>query len=167
MHQKVDLPAANNRVGLATYFKFHSSDYQWKHPRYKGVVSHRADKKTAKQARKLLKKVLENEWGDMFRKTFSTSSAEIIRAEQGAFADGDNRYIDRLVSKKDTFDPVVSCPFTIAISKKQKEPEDYREVVDQMRKDYRSYPNAHWGRELRESGRVEINREALKTVNNN
>ena len=25
--QKVELPAMNDRVGLATYFKFHSSDY--------------------------------------------------------------------------------------------------------------------------------------------
>ena len=38
VHQKVDLPAVNDRAGLATYFKFHSSDYRWEHPRYKGVV---------------------------------------------------------------------------------------------------------------------------------
>lgn len=56
VHQKVDLPAVNDRAGLATYFKFHSSDYRWEHPRYKGVVLHCADKKTAKQAKKLLKK---------------------------------------------------------------------------------------------------------------
>ena len=30
--QKVDLPAANDRAGLATYFKFHSSDYRWESP---------------------------------------------------------------------------------------------------------------------------------------
>ena len=52
-------------------------------------------------------------------------------------------------------------------SKKQKGPEDYREVIDQVRKDYRSYLNAYWEQELRESGKVEINQEVLKTVNNN
>ena len=167
VHQKVDLPAVNDRVGLATYFKFHSSDYRWEHPRYKGVVLHCADKKTAKQAKKLLKKVPENEWEDMLRKTFNTSGAEIIKIEQGVFADGDNKYIDKLVFKKGTFDPVVSYPFTIAVGKKQKGPEDYREVIDQVRKDYRSYLNAYWEQELRESGKVEINQEVLKTVNNN
>ena len=50
--QKVDLPAMNDRAGLATYFKFHSSDYRWDSPRYKGAVLHCADKKTAKQAKK-------------------------------------------------------------------------------------------------------------------
>ena len=167
VHQKVDLPAVNDRVGLATYFKFHSSDYRWEHPRYKGVVLHCADKKTAKQAKKLLKKVPENEWEDMLRKTFNTSGAEIIKIEQGVFADGDNKYIDKLVFKKGAFDPVVSYPFTIAVGKKQKGPEDYREVIDQVRKDYRNYLNAYWERELRESGKVEINQEVLKTVNNN
>ena len=152
---------------LATYFRFHSSDYRWEHPRYKGVVLHCADKKTAKQAKKLLKKVPENEWEDILRKTFNTSGAETIKIEQGIFADGDNKYIDKLVFKKGGFDPVVSYPFTIAVGKKQKGPEDYREVIDQVRKDYRNYLNAYWERELRESGKVEINQEVLKTVNNN
>ena len=38
--QKIDLPAANDWAGLATYFKFHSSDYRWESPRYRGVVLH-------------------------------------------------------------------------------------------------------------------------------
>ena len=36
--QKVDLPAINDRAGLATYFKFHTSDYRWDSPRYKGAI---------------------------------------------------------------------------------------------------------------------------------
>ena len=62
--QKIDLPAANDRAGLATYFKFHSSDYRWESPRYRGVVLHCVDKKMAKQAKKMLKKVPEKEWAD-------------------------------------------------------------------------------------------------------
>lgn len=52
--QKVDLPAINDRAGLATYFKFHTSDYRWDSPRYKGAILHCVDKKTSKQAKKLL-----------------------------------------------------------------------------------------------------------------
>ena len=165
--QKVDLPAVNDRAGLATYFKFHSSDYRWEHPRYKGVVLHCVDKKTAKQAKKLLKKVPEKEWEDILRKTFNTSGDEKIKIEQGIFADGDNKYIDKLVFKKGGFESVMSYPFTIVAGKKQKGPDDYREVIEQVRKDYRNYLNAYWERELEESGKVEINQEVLKTVNNN
>ena len=165
--QKVGLPAMNDRAGLATYFKFHSSDYRWDSPRYKGAVLHCADKKTAKQAKKMLKKLPQNEWMDKLRQTFNTSGAEKIQIEQGIFADGDNKYIDKLVFKKGGFEPLVSYPFTIAVGEKQKGPDDYREVIDQVRRDYRTYLDTYWTRELRESGKVEINQEVLKTVNNN
>ena len=86
--QKIDLPAANDRAGLATYFKFHSSDYRWESPRYRGVVLHCVDKKTAKQAKKMLKKVPEKEWADKLRQTFNTSGEEKIQVEQGYTRDG-------------------------------------------------------------------------------
>ena len=165
--QKVDLPAMNDRAGLATYFKFHSSDYRWDSPRYKGAVLHCADKKTAKQAKKILKKLPENEWVDKLRQTFNVSGVEKIQIEQGVFAVGDNKYVDKLVFKKGGFDPVVSYPFTIVAGGKQKGPDDYREVIEQVRKDYRTYLDTYWMRELKESGKVEINQEVLKTVNNN
>ena len=165
--QKVDLPAMNDRAGLATYFKFHSSDYRWDSPRYKGVVLHCTDKKTAKQAKKMLKKLPENEWVDKLRQTFNASGTEKIQIEQGIFADGDNKYIDKLVFKKGGYDPVLSYPFTIVCGKKQKGLDDYREVIDRVRKDYRTYLDAYWTRELNETGKVEINQEVLKTVNNN
>ena len=165
--QKIDLPAANDWAGLATYFKFHSSDYRWESPRYRGVVLHCVDKKTAKQAKKMLKKVPEKEWADKLRQTFNTSGEEKIQVEQGIFADGDNKYIDKLVFKKGDFDPLMSYPFTIVAGEKMKGPDDYREVIDRVRKDYRSYLDTCWMRELSESGKVEINQEVLKTVNNN
>ena len=165
--QKIDLPAMNDRAGLATYFKFHSSDYRWDSPRYKGVLLHCTDKKTAKQAKKMLKKLPENEWVDKLRQTFNASGTEKIQIEQGIFADGDNKYVDKLVFKKGGYEPVMSYPFTIVCGKKQKGPDDYREVIDCVRKDYRIYLDTYWTRELRESGKVEINQEVLKTVNNN
>lgn len=165
--QKIDFPATNDRTGLATYFKFHSSDYRWKKPRYRGVVLHCVDKKTAKQAKKMLKKVPEKEWVDKLRQTFNTSGKEKVQVEQGLFADGDNKYVDKLVFKKGDFEPLMSYPFTISVGEKTKGPDDYREVIDQVRKDYRNYLDMCWTRELRESGKVEINQEVLKTVNNN
>ncbi len=156
-----------DRQGQPPYFKFHTSDYRWESPRYRGVMLHCVDKKTAKQAKKMLKKVPEKEWADKLRQTFNTSGEEKIQVEQGTFADGDNKYVNKLVFKKGDFDPLMSYPFTIVVGEKQKGPDDYREVIDRVRKDYRSYLNAFWMRELSESGKVEINQEVLKTVNNN
>ena len=165
--QRIDLPSVNDRAGLATYFKFHQEDYRWKSPRYKGIILHCADKKIAKQAKKLLKKAPEKEWADTLQKTFNTSGDEKIKVEQGIFADGDNKYIDKLVFKKGEFEPVMYYPFTIAVGEKRKGPDDYREVIERVRKDYRNHLYTYWERELLASGKVEINEEVLKTVNNN
>ena len=116
---------------------------------------------------KILKKLPENEWVDKLRQAFNVSGVEKIQIEQGVFAVGDNKYVDKLVFKKGGFDPVVSYPFTIVSGGKQKGPDDYREVIEQVRKDYRTYLDTYWTRELKESGKVEINQEVLKTVNNN
>lgn len=164
--QKVDLPADNDRAGLATYFKFHQEDYHWETPRYRGAVLHCADKKTAKQAKKIAKKVPEKEWADTLKKALNTVGEEKIKVEQGTFAEGDNKYIDKLVYKKGSFEPISSYPFTVVVGKKQKGPSEYREVIDQLRKDYRNHLDVRWTQELRASGKVEINQEDLKTVNN-
>ena len=164
--QKIESPIDNDRAALITFFKFHQSDYRWNSPRYKGAVLHCADKKTAKQVKKLLKKVPEREWTETVRKTFNSSGAEKVKVEQGIFADGDNKYIDKLVFKHGGFEPITSYPFTIVVGKKMKGPDDYRMVIDQLKKDYRNYLDACWTRELRGTGKVEINQEVLKTVNN-
>lgn len=164
--QKVDLPTDNDRAGLATYFKFHQEDYHWETPRYRGAVLHCADKKTAKQAKKIAKKVPEKEWADTLKKALNTAGEEKIKVEQGTFAEGDNKYIDKLVYKKGSFEPISSYPFTVVVGKKQKGPSEYREVIDQLRKDYRNHLDVRWTQELRASGKVEINQEDLKTVNN-
>ena len=75
-------------------------------------------KKTAKQAKKMLKKLPENEWVDKLRQTFNASGTEKIQIEQGIFADGDNKYVDKLVFKKGGYEPVMSYPFTIVCGKK-------------------------------------------------
>ena len=168
VHQKVDYRLLTTGRELATYFKFHSSDYRWEHPRYKGVVLHCADKKTAKQAKKLLKKVPENEWEDMLRKTFNTSGAETIKIEQGVFADGDNKYIDKLVFKKGDFEPLMSYPLLLLSAKNRKA----RMII---REGNRTGPEGLSKTILTHSGcgncrisvKVEINQEVLKTVNNN
>lgn len=164
--RQIDLPSVNDRAGLATYFKFHQKDYRWEAPKYKGIVLHCADKKTAKQAKKLLKRVPERKWADTLQTTFNTSGEEKIKVEQGVFADGDNKYIDKLVFRKSEFEPLMYYPFTVVVGRKRKGPDDYREVIEQVKKDYRNHLYTYWERELQTSGKVEINEEVLKTVNN-
>ena len=72
-----------------------------------------------------------------------------------------------MVFKKGKTEPMVYYPFTVAVGEKRKGPDDYREVIERVRKDYRNHLYAYWEQELLASGKVEINQEVLKTVNNN
>lgn len=69
----------------------------------------------------MLKKLPQNEWTDKLRQTFNTSGVEKIQIEQGIFADGDNKYIDKLVFKKGGFESLVSYPFTIAVGENRRD----------------------------------------------
>ncbi len=164
--REIGQPAVDDRAGLATYFKFHKSDYKWDSPRYKGAVLHCADKKTAKAAKKMLKKLPWAEWESILQKTLNASGEEKVQIESGLFAEGDNKYIDKLVFKKGEFTSDKSKPFTIAVGRKEKAPDSYTEVLDAVRKDYQNYLSTRWIEHLKESGKVEINQEVLKTVNN-
>lgn len=163
---KVIEPSLRDESGLKAYFDKHRADYRWKEKRYKGIVLHCVSKKTAKHARKFLKKLPEDEWLDAIRLTFNSGKIPQIQAEKGTFAPGDNVYIDDLVFRGEDAPPILSFPYTSIVGKKRKGPDNYKEVRQQLTTDYQSSLERKWIAELREKSKVEINEEVLKTVNN-
>ena len=164
---KVDGPAAADRAGWAAYFEVHRSHYRWEIPRYKGAVIHCADKKTAKRVKKILKKLPFDNWKERVAQEVASASVGKVKMEQGTWEIGQNSFVDKLVFKQGEFQPLVSYPFTIVVGNKQKEPEDYREVADRVKKDYRAFLYACWMKELKAAGSVDVISDVLKTVNNN
>ena len=164
--KEIEQRALSDEAGLKTYFDGHRTDYQWKEYRYKGIVLHCTTKRIAKQARKFLKDLPEDEWKDAIRLTFNAGSHPQIQSEQGVFAPGDNAYIDDLAFKKKDAVRVPSFPFTTILGQKVKGPDTYQEVRETLIADYQNYLQKQWIVRLRASGKVEINQEVLKTVNN-
>ena len=160
--------ALEDEVGLQAYFQAHASDYHWETPRYRGIVLHCASKRVGKRVRKLLKEIPEEEWGDGIRLVFNAEGKQQVRYEQGVFLMGDNAAVDVLVFKKKKREMPVdeSYPFTTIFGKIEKEPGSVEEVQGQVVADYQQYLSAAWVARLRVAGKVEINQEVLKTVNN-
>jgi len=80
---------------------------------------------------------------------------------------GDNPFVDKLVFKKPVdLSPMESYPFTVVVGQKEKGPDSYREVYEQLLADYQNFCENLWIKRLRASAKVEINQEVLKTVNN-
>lgn len=158
--------ALADEAALSTYFKFHRSDYDWERPRYRGIVLHCADKKSIGRAKKRIKKLPQEQWATAIREALNTPSQENVQIEQGLFVQGDNKYVDKLVFKKGSFEPLESYPFTAVLGEKQKGPDSYKEVRAALTADYRNFLESLWVKRLRAVGKVEINQEVLKTVNN-
>lgn len=155
-----------DEAGLKAYFEKHRSDYRWETPRYRGIVLHCISKRVSRHARKFLKKIPENEWLDAIRLTLNAGDTPEVQAEYGLFAHGDNAYVDDGVFKGKDATPIGAFPFTTVLGKKVKGPEDYREVGGQLVTDYQNYLEQCWIAKLRTAGKVVINQEVLKTVNN-
>lgn len=164
--REVEQRSVADEAGLKAYFEAHRSDFHWDEPRYKGIVLHCTTKRVAKQVRKFLKQIPEAEWMDAIRLTFNAGEAPQVQAEQGVFAPGDNAYVDDLVFKGKDATPVLSFPFTVVQGRKQKGPDSWQEVRGPLVAAYRDYLETHWVAKLRAAGKVEIDQEVLKTVNN-
>lgn len=154
-------------VALKDYFRKNRSKYEWETARFKGAVLYCVNKKIGKRARKLLKELPPYSWEDAIRLSFNSVSPFIpVHIEQGVFAEGDNEFIDKLVFKKGDTPRTKSYPFTAVLGEKIKRPVYYREVLDQLINDYQNHLDLQQAKHLRAAGKVEINQEVLKTVNN-
>ena len=74
--------------------------------------------------------------------------------------------VDDFVFKGKDATPVLSFPFTAVQGRKQKGPDSWQEVREPLITAYRNYLEMHWVAKLRAAGKVEIDQEVLKTVNN-
>ncbi|WP_321438776.1 peptidylprolyl isomerase [uncultured Bacteroides sp.] len=159
--------ASKDEKGLATFFEENKANYKWDSSRFKGIIVHCKDKKTAKAVSKLTKKNPEEEWVSVIRKSLNNDSTTVVKVEKGLFVKGDNKYVDELKFKSGKADPVKDYPVTIVIGKLLKNgPESYKDVRGPVTADYQNYLEADWIKELRDKYKVEINQQILKTVNN-
>ncbi len=155
----------SDETGLKAYFEAHQQHYYWDKPRYRGIVLHCENRRTARRIRKLLKSLPENEWMDAIRLIFNNREKLLVHAEQAVFSPGDNPYVDERVFKQGSAPRNKDFPTTILLGRKMKGPDNYWEVKDLLAYDYRCFLEEHWEASLRASGKVEINEEVLKTVN--
>ena len=152
--------------GLERYFKEHRKDYQWDLPHFKGGVVHCLNKKTASRLKRKLKKVPYSEWEERIRQLSSENPELAAVVETGLFRIGTNAYVDRLAFKCGSFVPLEDFPFTFILGKcLKKGPEDYTDVLERVRNDYREECQEQQLRKLKDRYLVEINKEVLKTVN--
>lgn len=163
-HQPVQ--PSYQEADLVRFFKQHKADYAWNLPHYRGAVIHCRNKKEAAAIKKYLKKYPMSVWEEALSRLSLSSPAP--RMEVGVFQIGKNKYVDKLVFKCGDFQADAQWPYVFVVGKKLKKgPESYKDVQEQVIRDYSLLHEDAWLKELKRKYKVEINQEVLKTVNNN
>ena len=150
---------------LEEFFKLHREAYGWGIPHFKGAIIHCQNKKEARRIKKYLKKHPEVSWNDVVRRipkeiTFG------CQIETGLYAIGSNPYVDKLVFKCGVFETLPDYPYTWVLGEKLKKgPRCYKDVGEQVEKDYLKKKKEAETEAFMQKYRVEIEEEVLKTVN--
>ena len=150
---------------LEEFFIDHRGDYQWDYPHYQGAVFHCKNKKTAKAIKKHLKRYDYSSWEEALNGLKSVLP-ESYQMEYGLFQIGKNKYVDKLIFKCGSFEPLSEFPCTFVMGNKLKAPDSYKDVQDKVVKDYLDYQEKRRNDVIKHKYKVEINEEVLKTVNN-
>lgn len=150
---------------LQKHFKKHRSDYGFGIPHFKGAVIHCHHKKEAKAIRNYLKKYPEELWKAAIER-MPEEVSEGCRIETGLFAIGANQYVDKLVFKCGSFEPLADYPHTWVLGKKLKKgPEDFKIIKSKVENDCLEIKKKSEIEALTQKYRIEIDKEVLKTVN--
>ena len=150
---------------LEEFLNNHRQDYQWDYPHYRGAVFHCKNKKVGKAIKKYLKRYDWHLWESVLNGN-EVAFSGAYKMESGLFQIGKNEYVDKLIFKCGSFEPLDDYPYTFVLGKKLKAPESYRDVCDRVLEDYLNFQEKSWNDALKHKYKVEINEEVLKTVNN-
>ena len=150
---------------LEEFFNDYRKDYRWDYPHYRGAVFHCKNKKTAKAIKKHLKQYDHSSWEGALN-GLNSVYAESYQMEYGLFQIGKNKYVDKLIFKCGSFEPLSEYPYTFVMGKKLKAPDSYNDVREKVVKDYLDFQERSWNDVIKHKYKVEINEEVLKTVNN-
>jgi peptidyl-prolyl cis-trans isomerase SurA len=165
MALSMNQPVSYSEKDLEEFYISHRMDYQWDYPHYRGAVFHCKNKKAAKAIKKQLKRYEHHLWDEALNQ-LAPVYADSYRMESGLFQIGKNKYVDKLIFKCGSFEPLSEYPCTFVMGKKLKGPESYKDVRGKVEKDYLIYLEKQWNDALKHKYKVEINEEVLKTVNN-
>ncbi len=151
---------------LERYFEAHRDEYDWEYPHYKGAVIRCDSKRTGKKLKKLLKREAPGRWNELVSVYLKENPDAAVEWEAGLFQIGSNPYVDKLAFKCGTMPVDDRVPYVFLLGKRLKKgPETYKDVVDEVEKDYLESLENNQVEALKRQFRVEINQDVLKTVN--
>ena len=120
----------------------------------------------ASRIKKYLKKLPVGQWKEGLHKLMAADSTVSASIEVGLFQIGKNACVDKLAFKCGKLPENDKLPYVFLMGKKLKKgPEDYTDVYEVLRNDYRRDQEKRLLASLMQHFNVEIEQDVLKTVN--
>ena len=152
---------------LKKYYKKHKKHYRWKLPHFKGVALQASDREKLERLVKYLEGIPEEKWEEVVARFDSIGGSQWVKVDSGLYQIGTNDCIDKFCFGQGDFVPSAEYPYVRVLGKVLKrKPESYKDVYVRLKQDYEdAVLHEEEGKWAKKFG-VEINEEALKTVNN-
>lgn len=154
--------AAKDEEGLAAYFNAHKKDYTWDAPRWKGTIIYATDMEHAQVARTYVKSAHPDSVASYVNTRINNDSTTYVKVETGLWEQGKSNVVDKYGFKlKNAQYTNEQYPAIIAVGKKIKAPEEYKDVRAQVTSAYQDELEAQWVEELRRKHVVKVNQEVF------
>lgn len=154
--------ANRDREGLEQYFQANKSKYQWKQPKFKGMVIYTTNDSVQDLVKEALKDVAPDSVVVSLKKQFKRD----VRIERLLVEKGENAVVDELVfgGKKATPKDKRYTRYFMYEGKILDQPEEAADVRGQVTSDYQMVLEEKWIAELKQKYPVEVNYKVLKKV---
>ena len=160
-------PAAKDTTALERYFKKNKKAYAFQKPHYAGALIQALNPSLIANVKKAFKGHDEDAWAGIIKSQFNKDSVQ-VRFERRVFEQGENAMVDSLAFgiKKGKTRVNPKYPATAIVGRVLKKgPQRWTDVGPQVVTDYQAVKEQEFVDELRRRYKVEIYKEALKTVN--
>jgi len=159
--------AANDTEGLEAFFEKNRHNYTWDIPRFRGVIVHARDRRTARQARRIIENAPVDSIPIYLHRALNTEKVRAVRTERGLFKKGTNAAVDRLVFNTGTFTPSRDFPIVFVAEGGrilETGPDNFKDMRGLVISDYQNYLQQKWIAELREKYPVVLFEDVLKMI---
>lgn len=150
--------------GLANTFEINKDKYRMSSPKYKGLILYAKDNKSLKEAEKIAQKEKNTEKTiEAIRKKLNKKSVS-IKLEPGIWAKGENQCVDFKAYGGEQPKLNKDYPFFSVVGEKITSPQEYRDVRDEVEKDYQERLEKEWDSFLYNKYKVNINETILESI---
>ncbi|NLZ73365.1 MAG: hypothetical protein GX905_06050 [Bacteroidales bacterium] len=163
--RELEKRTSHDPLGLEFFFSLHKKNYKLELPRYQGILVLCANRKVAREVKKLLRRNAQEKWASILCERFGDTQNQFIQLQEGPFPIGSNACVDKKIFKQGSYKAPDSHPRCVMVGEVEWYPSNYLEVEERVVADYKKYLKKEWEENLLANWGKEFNEEVLKTVN--